>query len=202
MSQTDLPAETTQTHFVNGQSLHSPWPQGMQVIGFAMGCFWGAERLFWSLPGVHVTRVGYQGGHQENPNYGQVCQKTTGHAEMVQVVFDPARISLDQLLAVFWEEHDPTQGDAQGNDHGPQYRSMIFANSPAQEQTAKISLQQAQAQLDAMGYGPITTRIKQNTKFWMAEEEHQQYLAKNPGGYCGLSGTGLVCDLPIERDPV
>lgn len=198
MPQTDLPPTNAQTHFVNGQSLQPPWPDNMQVIGLAMGCFWGAERLFWSIPGVHVTRVGYQGGHQENPNYGQVCQKITGHTETVQVVFDPARVSLEQLLSVFWEGHDPTQGDAQGNDRGPQYRSMIFTQSSQQQDITEASQQRVQVQLREMGLGSITTKIELNAKFWMAEEEHQQYLAKNPGGYCGLSGTGLVCDIPVS----
>jgi len=165
----------------------------MQTIGLAMGCFWGAERLFWQMNGVFVTRVGYQGGQQENPTYAQVCNKTTGLTETVEVVYDPALICLEQLLAAFWENHDPTQGDAQGNDIGPQYRSAVFTQTPDQTAIAKRSLDEVQQLLDEKGLGQITTQLVQGAKFWMAEDEHQQYLAKHPGGYCSIGGTGITC---------
>jgi peptide-methionine (S)-S-oxide reductase len=165
----------------------------MQSIGFAMGCFWGAERLFWQLDGVYVTAAGYQGGLRENPNYTLVCQKQTGHAEAVRVVFDPDIISLQSLLKVFWENHNPTQGNRQGNDVGPQYRSMIFTQNPRQTKIAGASLQETQGLLTEKGFGLITTKIIENTKFWLAEEDHQQFLARNPDGYCGLRGTGISC---------
>lgn len=180
-------------HFVNGRPLTDPYPKNLQQIGFAIGCFWGAERLFWSLSGVYLTSVGYQGGHVENPHYGLVCQKQTGHAEAVQVVFDPKQISVEKLLAVFWENHDPTQGARQGNDIGPQYRSAVFVTSEQQQQQVQRSVEATQQLLDAKGFGTITTEIILHAKYWLAEQDHQQYLAKNPGGYCGLQGTGISC---------
>jgi len=180
-------------HFLSGRDLLPPWPEYLQEVGFAMGCFWGAERLFWELNGVYVTMVGYQGGEMIDPDYTSLCQGHTGHAETVQVVFDPAKITLEELLAVFWESHDPTQGDRQGNDVGSQYRSAIFVETKDQAKRAQNSLQQAQVLLKAKGFGPITTKIITGAKFWLAEEYHQQYLAKNPDGYCGISGTGISC---------
>ncbi len=180
-------------HFVNGRSLSPPWPEGLEEISFAMGCFWGAERLFWSLDGVYVTMVGYQGGNTANPDYEQVCTGDTGHAEVVRVMFDLKQITVDELLAAFWENHDPTQGNRQGNDIGSQYRSVIFAHTDKQAEQARRSLQQVQNLLLEKGLGKITTEIITGAQFWLAEDEHQQYLAKNPGGYCGLSGTGIVC---------
>ncbi|MBL1431090.1 MAG: peptide-methionine (S)-S-oxide reductase MsrA [Robiginitomaculum sp.] len=180
-------------HFVNNRALLPPWPEQMQYVDLAMGCFWGAERLFWQLDGVHVTMVGYQGGDTANPNYTEICQKQTNHTESVQVVFDPAMISFEQILMVFWENHDPTQGNRQGNDIGSQYRSMIFTNTDDQFDQANASLAATQKLLNAKGFGEITTSITTGAKFWMAEEEHQQYLAKNPGGYCSIKGTGITC---------
>ncbi|VAV99330.1 Peptide-methionine (S)-S-oxide reductase MsrA [hydrothermal vent metagenome] len=182
------------SHAINGRPLTPPWPEDLQIIGFGMGCFWGAERLFWQQDGVYLTRAGYQGGDLSQPTYQQVCQKQSGHAETVQVIFDPAFVSLQQLLAVFWENHDPTQGNAQGNDLGPQYRSMIFAQDETQAIIARDSLRDTQVLLDEKGFGSITTQISVATKFWLAEEQHQQYLAKNPDGYCNLSGTGIACE--------
>lgn len=180
-------------HAVNRRPLEPPWPDGLQVIGFGMGCFWGAEQLFWQQEGVYLTRVGYQGGHLPQPTYQHVCSQQSGHAETVQVVFDPAKISLQQLLALFWENHDPTQKNAQGNDVGPQYRSMIFVQEKTQAAIAQSSLHETQNLLNDAGFGTITTKILVATRFWLAEEQHQQYLAKNPGGYCNLSGTGISC---------
>ncbi len=181
------------SHAVSGRSLAPPWPQNCAVAGFAMGCFWGAERLFWQTPGVWVTRVGYGGGTLENPTYEQVCSGTTGHAEVVQVVFDPKAVSFETLLALFWENHDPTQGARQGNDIGTQYRSLIMVDNPAQLAAAKASMAQFQNALNKAGRGQITTQIVENATFFPAEDYHQQYLAKNPGGYCGLQGTGVSC---------
>ena len=180
-------------HAVNGRALDEVWPTNLQNIGLGMGCFWGVERLFWQQKGVYVTATGYQGGAQINPNYTDVCQHQTDHAESVRVVFDPDIVSLALILAIFWENHDPTQGDAQGNDIGGQYRSMIFAQNAQQAEQATDSLHKAQVLLDAKGFGKITTEIVIGAKFWLAEEEHQQYLAKNPGGYCNLAGTGIFC---------
>ncbi|MBL4617689.1 MAG: peptide-methionine (S)-S-oxide reductase MsrA [Robiginitomaculum sp.] len=180
-------------HFINNRALLPPWPGQMQHVDLAMGCFWGAERLFWPLEGVYVTMVGYQGGETLNPSYTEICQEQTGHAESVRVVFDPNTISLEQILAIFWENHDPTQGNRQGNDIGSQYRSVIFTNNKDQIEQAKLSLAATQKLLAAKGYSAITTEIVTNAKFWLAEDDHQQYLAKNPGGYCGLKGTGISC---------
>jgi len=180
-------------HFVNGNPLEAPYPAGFQVATFGLGCFWGAERRFWQLPGVHVTAAGYAAGATPNPTYEEVCSGLTGHAEVVRVVFDPARISYEELLRVFWEAHDPTQGMRQGNDVGTQYRSGIYFQDESQRVAAEASKQAYQRALDASGLGTITTEILPATEFYFAEEYHQQYLAKNPGGYCGLGGTGVAC---------
>jgi len=183
------------THFVSGKPLEGPYPGNLETIYFGLGCFWGAERLFWQLPGVYVTAVGYQGGFTPNPTYEEVCSGRTGHAETVKVVFDPAQISLDTLLRTFWEEHDPTQGMRQGNDVGTQYRSAIYTTSEAQAETAKASRNAYQAALDKARRGTITTEIAPAGPFYYAETYHQQYLAKNPAGYCGLAGTGVSCPI-------
>ena len=186
-----------EVHFVNGNPLRGPFPAGMQQAVFGMGCFWGAERRFWETPGVYTTAVGYAGGTVREATYKQVCSGDTGHAEVVLVVFDPAEISYAELLRVFWENHNPTQGNRQGNDVGTQYRSIIMAGSVDQEEEARESLRIYQDQLSAAGYGRITTEIVPFDKFWYAEDYHQQYLAKNPGGYCGLGGTGVSCPTGI-----
>jgi peptide-methionine (S)-S-oxide reductase len=180
-------------HFVNGNPLEPPFPDGLQKAIFGMGCFWGAERRFWETPGVFSTAVGYAGGSVADATYQQVCSGETGHAEVVLVVFDPAKISYEELLGVFWENHDPTQGNRQGNDIGTQYRSAIMTTSDAQTIQAQASRELYQAQLTQAGYGPITTEIVPLDKLWYAEDYHQQYLAKNPDGYCGLGGTGVSC---------
>jgi peptide-methionine (S)-S-oxide reductase len=166
---------------------------------FGMGCFWGAERKFWETPGVVSTAVGYAGGTARAPTYRQVCSGRTGHAEVVQVTYDPAKVSFDELLRVFWENHDPTQGDRQGNDVGTQYRSAIFTTTPEQRRAAEASRDGYQRQLSAAGHGRITTEIADAPEFWPAEEYHQRYLEKNPGGYCGLGGTGVTCPAPLRR---
>ena len=187
------PMPVAQTHFVNGHRLTPPFPGGLQTAQFAMGCFWGAERLFWQTPGVYSTAVGYAGGVTPNPTYEEVCSGLTGHTEVVLVVFDPARVSYEQLLAVFWEAHDPTQGMRQGNDIGTQYRSGIYCSSEQQISQASSSMRRYQQELDSAGLGKITTEILPMPDFYYAEDYHQQYLAKNPGGYCGLGGTGVAC---------
>ena len=179
-------------HYVNGSSMVAPFPQGMQRIVFGMGCFWGAERKFWNIDGVYTTAVGYAAGITPNPTYQEVCTGYTGHNEVVLVVFDPQQVSLDQLLKTFWESHNPTQGMRQGNDQGTQYRSGIYFTSDAQESQAKASLQQYQSRLDEKGMGRITTEILPLGNFYYAEDYHQQYLEKNPAGYCGLGGTGVL----------
>lgn len=184
------------THFVNGAPLKGPYPAGHDTIYLALGCFWGAERLFWQIPGVSITAVGYQGGHTPNPSYDEVCSGMTGHTEAVKVVYDPAAVSLDTLLKTFWEEHDPTQGMRQGNDVGTQYRSAIYTTSAAQAEAVEASRQRFGAALKARGLGPITTEIAPAQTFYYAETYHQQYLAKNPNGYCGLRGTGVSCPIP------
>lgn len=181
------------SHFVNGNPLEGPFDDHLQRAVFGLGCFWGAERKFWQVDGVYTTAVGYAGGHADNPDYKAVCSGQTGHAEVVLVVFDPSVVSFDDLLTVFWENHDPTQGDRQGNDIGSQYRSVILTIDDAQTESAKRSLDAYQQKLDAAGLGPITTSIEALTEFHYAEDYHQQYLAKNPGGYCGLGGTGVSC---------
>ncbi len=180
-------------HAVNGAPLEPPFPAGMEQAVFGMGCFWGAERKFWQRDGVFTTAVGYAGGATKNPSYEEVCSGGTGHTEVVLVVFDPARVSYDDLLTLFWENHDPTQGMRQGNDVGTQYRSAIYVTSDAQRATAERSLASYQAQLARHGYAPITTEIRDAPPFYYAEPYHQQYLEKNPGGYCGIGGTGVKC---------
>ena len=184
-------------HFVNKNRLEPPFPDGLERAMFGMGCFWGAEKKFWELPGVYSTAVGYAAGHTPNPTYREVCSGMTGHAEVVLVVFDPRRISYDELLKVFWENHDPTQGMRQGNDVGTQYRSGIYAFDAAQRDAARRSRDAYQQKLAAAGYGSITTEILDAPAFYYAEDYHQQYLAKNPGGYCGLGGTGVSCPIGI-----
>ncbi len=180
-------------HHVNGHPLTGPFPAHLQQAVFGMGCFWGVERLFWQLPGVYTTAAGYAGGHTPNPTYQEVCSGQTGHTEVVLVVFDPSLISYAELLRCFWEGHDPTQGMRQGNDLGTQYRSAIYTFGEEQQREAELSRGQFQAALDRGGYGAITTEILPASSFYYAEEYHQQYLAKNPGGYCGLGGTGVSC---------
>jgi peptide-methionine (S)-S-oxide reductase len=185
-------------HFVNGHPLKGPYPAGIEVAEFAMGCFWGAERRFWQAgEGVYTTAAGYAGGFTQNPTYEEVCSGRTGHAEVVLVAFDPAKISYERLLQVFWESHDPTQGMRQGNDVGSQYRSAIYTTSPAQLAAAKASREAYGEALKAKGLGPVTTEIEAAGPFYFAEDYHQQYLAKNPGGYCGLGGTGVSCPIGV-----
>jgi peptide-methionine (S)-S-oxide reductase len=185
-------------HFVNGHPLGDPGDaQGLERAIFGMGCFWGAERKFWELPGVYSTAVGYTGGHTPNPTYREVCSGMTGHTEVVLVTFDPTKISYDELLRVFWENHDPTQGMRQGNDVGTQYRSGIYTYGDLQQRAAERSRDAYQHQLKAGGYGPITTEILPAPEFYYAEDYHQQYLAKNPDGYCGIGGTGVSCPIGV-----
>ncbi|MEP6660445.1 MAG: peptide-methionine (S)-S-oxide reductase MsrA [Acidimicrobiales bacterium] len=185
-------------HHTNGHPLTGPWPDGYATAIFALGCFWGAERLFWKTPGVWSTAVGYAGGFTPNPTYEEVCSGRTGHAESVLVVFDPQKVSYEQLLKVFWEGHDPTQGMRQGNDSGTQYRSAIYATSPAQRAAAEASQNMFQERLRAAGFGDITTEIADGATFYYAEPYHQQYLAKNPNGYCGLGETGVSCPVGLS----
>ena len=198
-----LPGRTDQTmpvpeqHFVLGTPLTAPWPDGTQIAVFGLGCFWGAERKFWQTEGVYSTAVGYTGGYTPNPTYEETCSGLTGHTEVVLVVFDPAKVSYEQLLRVFWENHDPTQGMRQGNDHGTQYRSAIYTTSDAQAAAVTASAAMYQARLTAAGYGSITTEVGPLGEFWYAEPYHQQYLAKNPGGYCGIGGTGVSCPIGV-----
>ncbi len=182
-------------HFVNGRPLTPPFPAGLEQAQFGLGCFWGAEKYFWQLPGVYVTAVGYAGGHTPNPTYKEVCSGMTGHNEVVLVVYDPKQVSYMQLLKLFWEAHDPTQGMRQGNDVGTQYRSGIYTCNEAQKQTAQASLARYQDELRKAGFAPITTEILDAPEFYYAEDYHQQYLAKNPRGYCGHGGTGVTCPL-------
>jgi peptide-methionine (S)-S-oxide reductase len=185
---------TADTHFVNGRKLKGPYPAGLETAIFGMGCFWGAERKFWELgEGIHVTAVGYAGGETPNPTYEEVCSGRTGHNEVVLVVYDPARVSYEMLLKTFWENHDPTQGMRQGNDVGTQYRSGIYATTPAQRKAAEQSKASYGKALAAKRYGPVTTEVLDAPPFYFAEDYHQQYLAKNPFGYCGLGGTGVAC---------
>jgi peptide-methionine (S)-S-oxide reductase len=180
-------------HFVNGRRIAPPFPEGLERACFALGCFWGAERLFWQLPGVWTTAVGYAGGHTRNPTYREVCSGLTGHAEVVLVVFDPKLVGYADLLKAFWESHDPTQGMRQGNDVGTQYRSAIYTFGEAQRKAAEASRSAFQERLSRAGYGRVTTEIREAPEIFYAEEYHQQYLAKNPDGYCGLEGTGVSC---------
>jgi peptide-methionine (S)-S-oxide reductase len=184
-------------HYVLSTPLEEPYPDGLEVAYFGMGCFWGAERIFWQVEGVVSTSVGYQGGLTPNPTYEEVCSTRTGHAEVVKVVFDPKKVSYAELLRVFWESHDPTQGMRQGNDTGTQYRSAIYTTSPEQQATAEASAKDYQPFLTKAGYGPITTEIAPAKEFYYAEDYHQQYLAKNPNGYCGIGGTGVSCPVGL-----
>lgn len=189
------PLQISGQHAVNRRSMLAPFPPGYEQVILGLGCFWGAEQLFWELPGVHVTTVGYAGGFTPNPTYEETCTGDTGHTEVVRVVFDPAEIGLPELLQVFWEAHDPTQGMRQGNDIGSQYRSAIYTTTDAQLALAEQSREQYQRALENAGKGAITTEIAPLEAFYVAEEYHQQYLAKNPGGYCGLKGTGVSCSI-------
>jgi len=198
-----LPGRTDQTmvvpdhHFVNNNPLSGPWPEGHEIVWVAMGCFWGAERKFWETSGVYSTAVGYAGGFTPNPTYEEVCTGRTGHTEAVQVVFDPARLSLDQVLKVFWENHDPTQGMRQGNDVGTQYRSAIYYTLRDHQPVIENSRKLYQQKLKEAGFGEITTEVKPLDEFYYAEPYHQQYLAKNPNGYCGIGGTGVSCPIGL-----
>ncbi|HUJ96629.1 MAG TPA: peptide-methionine (S)-S-oxide reductase MsrA [Stellaceae bacterium] len=185
-----------ETHFVNGHPLKPPFPAGLETAIFGLGCFWGAERCFWRLPGVYTTAVGYAGGYTPNATYEEVCSGLTGHTEAVLVVFDPKQVSYETLLKTFWESHDPTQGMRQGNDVGTQYRSAIYWTTPEQRRLAEASRDAYQQALSRAGRGAISTEIAEAGEFFYAEDYHQQYLAKNPGGYCGLGGTGVSCPAP------
>jgi peptide-methionine (S)-S-oxide reductase len=200
-----LPGRTAQMpvpnrHFVNGNAIKPPFPEGMQLAQFGMGCFWGAERKFWQAPGVYSTAVGYAGGTTPNPSYEEVCSGYTNHTEAVLVVFDPAKVSYADLLKLFWEGHDPTQGMRQGNDAGTQYRSAVYTYGEGQMREALASRDRFQAALAAKGYGKITTEIRPAPEFYYAEDYHQQYLGKNPGGYCGLGGTGVSCPVGVAAN--
>jgi peptide-methionine (S)-S-oxide reductase len=191
------PIPTASKHFINGRALKGPYPQGLEQAMFGLGCFWGAERKFWELgEGIYVTAVGYAGGHTPNPTYQEVCSGATGHNEVVLVVFDPRKVSYEQLLKTFWENHDPTQGMRQGNDVGTQYRSGIYVFTPAQRHAAEASKAAYEKALSAKRFGAVTTEIRDAPPFYFAEDYHQQYLAKNPAGYCGLGGTGVSCPMP------
>jgi peptide-methionine (S)-S-oxide reductase len=193
----DAPLRTADRHFVNGRPLKGPYPEGMQLAQFAMGCFWGVERMFWNVPGVWMTAVGYVAGLTPNPTYEEVCSGRTGHTEAALVVFDPKVVSYEDLLKVFWEGHDPTQGMRQGNDVGTQYRSGIYTYDAAQKAAAEASREAYRKALGGAGYGPITSEIEAAGPFYFAEDYHQQYLAKNPGGYCGVGGTGVSCPIGV-----
>src|SRR5688572_7407406 len=188
-----------ETHFVNGNRLTPPFPAGLEQAIFGMGCFWGAERKFWLAPGVYSTAVGYAGGYTPHATYKEVCSGMTGHTEVVLVVFDPKVTSYEALLKIFWENHDPTQGMRQGNDVGTQYRSAIYTTSPEQKRAADASRAAFQDQLTAAGYGRISTEVTDAPEFYYAEDYHQQYLARNPNGYCGLGGTGVTCPVSVTR---
>jgi peptide-methionine (S)-S-oxide reductase len=192
------PIRVAARHAVLGTPLAPPF-QGMDLAMFGMGCFWGAERKFWQVPGVHSTAVGYAGGHTPNPTYEEVCSGLTGHAEVVRVAFDPRAVTYDEMLRLFWESHDPTQGMRQGNDAGTQYRSGIYCYGEAQRRAAEASRDAFARVLREAGYGPITTEIRAAPEFYFAEDDHQQYLAKNPHGYCGLGGTGVSCPVGVAR---
>jgi len=193
----DQPLPVPARHFVLAAPLAPPYPEGAELALFGMGCFWGAERMFWEAPGVISTAVGYAAGLTPNPTYHEVCTGQTGHNEVVRVVFDPTRIAYEELLRIFWEGHDPTQGMRQGNDVGTQYRSGIYPSSEAQQEAAEASRESYQRALTAAGHGVITTEILPAREFYFAEDYHQQYLAKNPGGYCGLGGTGVGCPVGL-----
>ena len=191
------PIPTAAVHFVNGHALKPPFPAGLEEAVFGLGCFWGAERKFWQTEGVWTTASGYAGGATPNPTYEEVCSGRTGHTEVVHVIFDPKIVSYEQLLKLFFESHDPTQGMRQGNDVGTQYRSAIYTTSPAQKAAAEKALAAYGEKLRAAGYGAITTEIRDAGEFYYAEDYHQQYLAKNPGGYCGIGGTGVSCPVGV-----
>ena len=192
----DQPLPTSETHFVSGARIKPPFPDGMQTIVFGLGCFWGAERIFWQIPGVYATAVGYAAGYTPNPTYEEVCSGRTGHNEVVLVVYDPAKVDVSEILKTFWEAHDPTQGMRQGNDTGTQYRSGIYVSTEEQRLLAEASKREYKAALGKHRMGAITTEILDAPPFYYAEEYHQQYLAKNPNGYCGLGGTGISCPMP------
>lgn len=191
------PIPTASTHFVNGRGLKEPYPEGLETAVFGMGCFWGVERIFWNIPGVYVTAVGYAAGETPNPTYEEVCSGMTGHNEVVLVVFDPKEVSYERLLKAFWEGHNPTQGMRQGNDAGTQYRSGIYVTNEAQREAAVASRETFGRELAKAGHGAITTEIVPAGPFYFAEDYHQQYLAKNPRGYCGLGGTGVSCPIGV-----
>jgi peptide-methionine (S)-S-oxide reductase len=193
---TPLPG-VPETHFVNGNRILPPFPEGLELACFGLGCFWGAEKAFWKIEGVYSTAVGYAQGYTPNPTYKEVCTGRTGHNEVVRVVFDPRRVSFEKLLKTFWESHDPTQGMRQGNDVGTQYRSGIYTTSPSQKAAALASKEAYDAELRKAGFDPITTEILDAAPFFYAEDYHQQYLAKNPDGYCGLGGTGVSCPVGV-----
>ena len=193
----DLQMPVPPKHFVLGTAMVAPWPENMQVLIVGMGCFWGAERKFWQAEGVYSTQVGYAAGFTPNPSYEEVCSGQTGHNEVVQVVFDAEKISLDAILQIFWENHDPTQGMRQGNDVGTQYRSGLYCLDAAQKAAAEASRDVYQEKLTAAGFGPITTEIIDAPAFYYAEDYHQQYLGKNPNGYCGMGGTGIACPIGL-----
>ncbi len=193
----DAELTVSNKHYVNGNPIKPPFPDTLETAVFGLGCFWGAERKFWELDGVFSTAVGYAGGYTQNPTYEEVCSGQTGHTEVVLVVYDPAQVTYDELLRTFWENHDPTQGMRQGNDTGTQYRSAIYTNSDSQMESAEQSKSAYQQQLTVAGYGAITTELAPAGHFFYAEEYHQQYLAKNPGGYCGIGGTGVSCPAGI-----
>jgi peptide-methionine (S)-S-oxide reductase len=195
----DQPIVVPDRHFVLGTPITPPFPEGFETAVFGMGCFWGAERIFWQAPGVYTTAVGYAGGYTPNPTYQETCSGRTGHAEVVLVVYDPSKTSYDEMLRLFWENHDPTQGMRQGNDAGTQYRSAIYWADEEQRAAAERSRELYQRELDASGYGEITTELAQAGPFYYAEDYHQQYLAKNPNGYCGIGGTGVTCPVGLVR---
>jgi peptide-methionine (S)-S-oxide reductase len=191
------PLPVAERHTVLGTPLTGPWPDGLEVAVFGMGCFWGAERIFWRTPGVYSTSVGYAGGYTTNPTYEEVCSGRTAHTEAVQVVYDPAKVSYEQLLRIFWENHDPTQGMRQGNDVGTQYRSAIYTTTPEQQRLAEATRDSFQSVVTASGYGTITTEIAPLSAYFHAEDYHQQYLDKNPGGYCNIGPNGMTCPTGI-----
>ena len=193
----DQPIAVAERHAALGTPMRPPFPDGFGTATFGMGCFWGAERVFWKTEGVHVTHVGYAGGVTPNPTYREVCSGRTGHAEVVRVIYDPARVTYDELLRRFWESHDPTQGMRQGNDHGTQYRSAIHVNGDAERRAAEASCASYGQRLREAGHGPITTEIVDAPTFYYAEDDHQQYLHKNPGGYCGLGGLDVACPVGL-----
>lgn len=196
----EIPMPVPECHYVTGRPMRPPYPDGLEPALFGLGCFWGAERKFWTLPGIYVTAAGYSGGFTPNPTYEEVCSGRTGHAEVVRVIFDPAEVRYEELLRTFWESHDPTQGMRQGNDIGTQYRSAIYTYGEEQGRVARAMREAYQAALNRAGRnGDITTEIGEAPAFYFAEPYHQQYLAKNPNGYCGLGGTGIECPVPVAQ---